>query len=317
MPTLDEAANASTQANTLLSGLRVLSADQSIPFTQYVRYVLPLDGYVFWLATAQTMIQGSLHYPADKQQREDETISISRALFTTGVEVQEFAAIAPDTMWVGEAAGLKFAFSQRGQFYKASGLFHYAGDAVYPAMESQIVNVGAQLSPDTLVVSNSLPAWLALKAYAPQWLIAGNPAIALYPSFAVPDNLRPPYGSVHIAPDQTEPLGAFPVIGYQSAHSHLAADRVRVTLYGTTNAQAAAFFDLVNQYSRDTDTIGMMDPAIIRDEKRTQAELGILAMKKTITFRVSYLQTSMLDVARAMIKTATAAMLPQSFNGAT
>jgi hypothetical protein len=296
-----------------LSGLRLLSSDQAIPFTQYIRNVLPLDGYVFWLAAQQTTITGSLHYQADKQQREDETIAISRIVFTTGVEVQQFAETAPDAIWVGEVGGLKFAFSQRGPFYRASGLYHYSGDAVYPALASQLRDLGAQLSADTLVVSNSLPAWLTLKNYAPEWLIAGNPGITLYPSFAVPDNLPPPYGSVHIYPEQTEPLGAFPVIGFRSSHTQLATDRVRVTLYGATNAQALAFFDLVNQFSADTDTIGMMAPAVVRDEKRPQAELGILAMKKTIDFRISYLQSSILDLARQLIETATATMLPQPY----
>ena len=49
----------------------------------------------------------------------------------------------------------------------------------------------------------------------------------------------------------------------------------------------------------------------MRDQKREQAELGILAMKKTINFKVSYLQQSMPDVARVLIEKATATMLPQ------
>lgn len=297
---LDQAGGSLNPA--LLAGLRVLSDDQQIPFTQYIRYVLPLDGYVYWLATQQTIIRGSLHYPADKRQLEDETISISRVVFTTGVPVQEFNAIGPNTIWIGEAAGLKFAFSQQAPYYQAAGIYHYSGDAVYPAMESQLVQLGAQLPPKTLIVSNSLPAWLSLLSYNPPWLV--NPGITLFPSFAVPDNLRPPYGAVHIMSEDTRPMAGLPVIGAMSAHSQLACDRVRITLYGTTNTQALAFLDLVNQYSADTDNIGMMGAVVARDEKRTQAELGVLAMKKTFLFEVDYLQSAMPGVALQLIKSA-------------
>lgn len=308
---LNEATDAVAPENTLSAGWRTLSLDQSIAFTQYVRKVLPLDGYVFWLKAQQTTIQGSLHYPADKRQNEDETISISRVVFTTDTEVQQFAAVKPNTMWVGEVAGLKFAFSQQGPFYQGAGQWHYSGDAVYPAMETQLADIGT-ISDADLIVSNSLPAWLQLVSYTPEWLIAGNPDITLYPSFLVPDNLRPPYGAVHIDPDQTQAIGALPVIGNRGAHSQLASDRVRITLYGATNAQAAAFLDLIYQYSSDTDTIGIMqDTGIIRDEKRIQPELGVIAMKKTISLQVSYLQTSMLNVSRQLIESASVTMLPQ------
>jgi hypothetical protein len=312
MATVDESTSAEGGAGTLLAGLRTLSLNEAIPFTQYIRYVLPLDGYVFWLRTKQCDIQGSMHISADKRQLEDETISISRVLFTTGSEVQEFNTIGPDAIWIGEAGGLKFAFSQRGPYYRTANLFHYSGDAVYPAMQSQLVDVGAQLSPDTLVVSNSLPAWLQLKSYDPCWLQIPNPCVTLYPSFAVPANLRPPYGSVHIDPAQTKAISAFPMLGHTHTSQHqLVTDRVRITLYGLTNEQAMDFVSLVNQFSEDTNIIGMMDIAAMRDEKRTQAELGILAMKKTIEYSVSYLQGAVRNVARALIEHASATILPQ------
>lgn len=311
MPTVAEAVDAASGSDPLLQGLAVLSQYQDIVFVQYIRYVLPLDGYVFWLRTKATKIPGSLHVKTNKQQREDETIAINRVIFTTGDEVQEFDEIGPNTIWVGEYQGTRFAFSEAGPFYQAASIYHYAGDAVYPALESQLVDLGAELCTQELIVSNSLPAWLTLVSYNPVWLVAGNPAVTLYPSYLVPDNVRPPYGAVHIADDQTEPLGAFPVIGAWGAHSQLAADRVRVTLYGLTNAQALAWLDLVVQYSRDTDVIGMMDMVIARDPKRTQAELGIIAMKKQFNFRVSYLQSTMPGVGLQLIQKATATMLPQ------
>jgi len=302
MPTVAEAVNNASDKDPLLQGLSVLSQHAEIPFTQYIRYVLPLDGYVYWLRTKTLPIAGSLHVSAQKRQLEDETISVNRAVFTTGAEVEPFNEIDPNTIWVGETGGLKFAFSQRGAFYRAAGLFHYSGDAVYPALESQLVDVGAELSARTLIVSNSLPAWLVVSGYSPIWWTL-NPAIPLYPSFLVPANLRPPYGAVHINPAETRALQAIPRIGHNSSHHQLARDLVRVTLYGATNEVATAFLDTVMTYSRDTDAIGIMAPAVIRDEKRPQTELGILAMKKTIEFEVSYQQSAMRRVAQQMIET--------------
>lgn len=301
MTSIAEAVNAASDRDPLLQGLSVLSQYEAIRFVQYVRYVLPLDGYVFWLRTKETSIAGSLHIAADKQQREDETVAVHRVVFTTGELVQEFNEIDPATIWIGETCGLKFAFSQSGPFYRAAGLFHYSGNAVYPALESQLVDVGAELSTATLIVSNSLPAWLSLVAYTPIWLVVPNPGITLFPSFAVPDNLRPPYGTIHIEPAETQAISALPAIGAMGSHSQLASDKVRVTLYGCTNAQASAWLDLAVQYSYDTDAIGLQSAPIVRDEKRTQAELGLLAMKKTLDFQVSYLQATLPNVARRLI----------------
>ena len=60
--------------------------------------------------------------------------------------------------------------------------------------------------------------------------------------------------------------------------------------------------DTVNQYSLDTDSIGIMNMPIVRDEKRPQSELQVIAMKKTIEFDVSYYQTRINDIARQLIE---------------
>ena len=310
--TLEGLPSGGALAPALTDGLRVLTAGALIPFTQYIRHVLPLDGYVFWLRTQQIEVPGSLHVTGTRRQLEDETVSINRVVFTSTTEVKALNAIAPGTIWIGEADGIRFSFSEAGPRFKPSGLFHYIGDAVYPALLSQLVDVGSQLSSDTLVVSNSLPAWLALKTYNPPWLPAPNPGIALFPSFLVPANLPPPYGSVHIEPGQTESLQSTPQIGPLRNHYQFAKDRVRIVLYGTTNDQAATFLDLVNQYSADTDIIGMMNMPVIRDEKRTQAELGVIAMKKALNFEVNYFQTSIRNAAMQMIKSVIAEYLPNT-----
>jgi hypothetical protein len=296
VPLIDETAVASSN----LAGLRTLSENQVIRFSLYTRYVLPLDGYVYWLGTGATAdVRGSLHISADKRQLEDETPSVNRVVLTTGEVVQPFNEIGLNQMWVGEIASVQFAFSRSDPRYRVAGLYHYNGEAVYPALRNMLVPVGQQFPKTTLVVSNSLPMWLTLATYDPIWLVPANPGITLYPSFLVPDNLQPPYGTVHIFPDGTRQLQATPLLGptapkgeaalgtvngttLDSTHWQLVSDRVRVTLYGTTSQQALDWLDLVNSYSFDQDAIGIMRcETAVRDAKRTQAELGMIAMKKT------------------------------------
>ena len=318
MATINEAANELSQGNSDTAALRVVSLDEVVPFTQYVRYVLPLDGYVFWLKTMTAQIRGTLHVSIDKRQNEDETIAVNRVMFSSTEMIQEFNEIGPDKIWVGQYADQKFAFTTSDNYIKSVGLFNYVGHAIYPAMASQLVDNGDQLPTSTLVVSNSLPLWLTLKTYTPIWLQPPNPGLTLYPSFAVPDNLQPPYGVVHIDAANGRTLQATPLLGptrpvgnaalgtfagttLDSTHWQLVSDRVRVTLYGTTNQVALDFLDLVNQYSYDQDAMGIMSASPMRDEKRTQAELGILAMKKTIEFDVSYYQARANAAARQLL----------------
>lgn len=310
MPTVSDMQSALIEGNSTLDGLKELTLDQSIPFTQYIRKVLPLDGFVFWLRTATINVSGSLHVETDKRQLEDETIAVNRVVFTAAEEIQAFNSVSPNTIWVGQYATIRFAFTRRTAFFDAAGIYHYAGEAVYPALANILVDVGSELSDAELVVSNSLPAWLTLFDYRPEWLAPLNPGIVLYPSFAIPDNLPPPYGAVHILPEQTTGLQAAPRFDNHTTHNQLASDMVHVTLYGATNSMALDFLDLVNRYSYDMDVIGIMNIPIVRDEKRTQAELGILAMKKTIEFQVSYYQTRINNIARQLILHAAATIIP-------
>ncbi len=343
MPSVTEAAGFGSQLEAALAeGLGAIDRAQQITFVSYTRQVLPLDGFVFWLRAGEIQIEGSLHYAVDKRQNEDETLAINRVIFTTTEEVQAFNLISPTTIFVAQlmggtsslgqyladndSAGLpifRAAFSRRDAFYKSAGLYHYVGDAVYPALASQLIDDGEALAATTLVVSNSLPAWLSLSSYKPAWLAQPNPTITLFPSFAVPDNIAPPYGVVHIDPARTEGLQSAPSsvvlpasgigalqIGVSGVgtltHSRLAVDRVRVTLYSVQNAAALTFVDLVDQYSLDTDAIGIMNIPVVRDEKRTQAEIGVLAMKKTVEWEVSYNQSQMTGIATQLITSAAA-----------
>lgn len=323
----------------LAEGLKAVALNQKIRFRLYGRVVLPLDGWVFWvrsdllkqkpfqaagLATAaslsakttdgpvttsaqedeeQTSFEatGSLHYTVDLRQEEAETYAANRVIFTSLEEVEDLNAVAPGTLWIGEIDGLRFAFSNLAMRYRQAGLWHYSGFAVYPDMKPQVIDDVTQFSTDQ-VVSNSLPAWLAIAAYRPAYASWG-PLPTLFPSFLVPDNEAPPYASVHVLPEGTRALAASPTLDHvTSTHTQLCADHVRITLWGARNNMAMDFVDAVNQYSLDTGAIGIMNLPVVRDEKRTQAELGTLAAKKVIDFEVSYLQHRMNTITHQIIR---------------
>src|ERR1700680_2149881 len=258
MATLEEAAFAKGPlAGALATGVDVVSQFQELTFTKYVRTVLPVDGFVFWIRADQLepsavaaasqgfmpcpdelVIKASIHYATDKRQLEDETIAVNRMVVTAEQPSQFFNEIGPCILYVGEWQGNRFSFSGRSSFYAQADLYHYTGDAIYPAMKSQIIDDVNDFDPDSLVVSNSLPLWLALTTYAPVWL-ASSPLVPLsfplFPSFAVPDNLRPPHASVHVEPAGTAARGAAPLLDATMSHSRLVGDSVRIMLYGVRN----------------------------------------------------------------------------------
>ena len=320
-------------ASDLAAGVDSLSRVQEITFTRYVRLILPLDGYAFWVRSSIVgpsaqcnallpnrvgfnqaasallppptfVVKGSLHYTTEIRQKEPETYAANRVVFTSEEEVQDLNAVAPNTLWIGEFDGIRFAFSSRSSFYKQADLFHYVGFAVYADMATQIVDTPNGFDSQSVVVSNSLPAWLAINGYHPPYGFP-NPGLTLFPSFLGPENLVPPYVAVHIAPETTRGLAMAPWIGPRtSSHSQLCAERVKLTVWGTRNFTAMDLVDCVNQYSLDTGLFGLMNSPVLADEKRTQPELLTLAMKKSITYEVSYNQSRMRDVAQQLIESA-------------
>jgi hypothetical protein len=335
-----EAASAKDElAAGLAQGVATLSLNDTVVFTQYVRLVLPLDGYVFWVKSdlvsdsallnvmgmnttlfgspqyeaAQpktlTVTGCSLHYATRQDNNEDETVGVSTVILTSPEPIQMFNDVQPNTMWVGNYAGdregddgpITFAFSQRGRYYKAADLFHYSGTAVIPAFRTQLVDSVESLSQRQLIVSNSLPIWISLNNYFPPYPGFNN-TLPLFPSFLVPDNYPPAYGAVHIDPVRTIALQSAPAFDATLGSSQLAEDFVRVTLYGLTNDAAQSFLAAVEQFSYDTCAIGLMNMPVVRDGKRVSPELNVLAMQKFIDFEVSYTQAAARDVARQMIE---------------
>lgn len=309
-------------AASLAAGVDVISQGAEITFVPYVKLVLPLDGYVFWVKaqllgpTAVPAVsplagfqinqprraivvpepftaRGSLHLTTVNQQDPDESNSVNRVVFTSLTEVDDLNTIAPDTMYIATQGQFRFAFSQR-RFYQQANLYHYAGDAVYPVLESQIIDSLEGFDTQNVIVSNSLPIWLALNAFMP-----------MYPSFLVNDNIRPPYAAVHIPEEATRALQAAPFIDRTGSHWQLVADRVRITMYGLRNFNALDFQDYVFAASlANPGLFGIMDAPVIRDVKRTQVEISAIAQKKSFEVEVSYYQQRIRNDARQLILSA-------------
>lgn len=340
MTSIAEAAGQQSQLQSALrAGLENIDRDQTVVFTEYSKYVLPLDGYVFWVATGSTQtVNGSVHYAIDKEQNEDETLGVNTVTFTSEAKIGAFNSVSPSTIWIGSFEGLLFSFSQQGDFYQQADLWHYVGRAVYPALESQLVSSSASLLALQPIVSNSLPVWLAQNSYA-----------TVYPSFAVPDNLAPPYVVAHIEPSETRAIQPFPIYQwpgvmdsatlaeiltdqtgmpiyattqtgidtitlnsttgtivplFTQAATQLMRDRVKLILYGFNNQLAQQFYSALINYSLNTDAFGFMNSPAVHDEKRTQRELGILAQKKTIEIEASYYLTTAAVIAQRLIQSA-------------
>ena len=306
MGIISEATQTQLQA-TLAAGLGTLSNQQQIIFQQYAKSVSVADGYVFWVATGNNLTaSGSLHQITETIQDEDNTYAKNGIVFTSQAEVTQFNLIDPQMMWIGawiqDDVTLRVVFNDSGSVYQQSGLWHYSGDTVYPALQSQLVSSEADL-PVGPIVSNSLPIWLAQNTFAP-----------VYPSYLVPDNLEPPYIVVHIEPESTETLGAFPVYqwpgvtagtnDYQLPSSQLMKEKVKLTLYGFTNQSAIQYLSSLMDYSINTDDFGFMNSPAIRDEKRKQSEIAAIAMKKSIDILASYYQGTADAVARRLILSA-------------
>lgn len=306
MPSIAESLNSQNQLQeSLAAGVKTLSLDQTVVFTQYSQQIVSEDGSVFYVNTGLTTeVQGSLHYAIDRQQNEDETIDVNRVIFTALSQVDVFDQVAPNDLFIGVFNGEQFAWRARHAFYQQANLYHYEGNAVYPALASQLIDSIADL-PVGPIVTNSLPIWLSQNSMAP-----------VYPSYLVPANVVPPYIVAHIEPELTE-VPSFPIYVWPGTtepgspaplhdlpSTQLAKDSVRLTLYGFTNQQAIQFYASLIDYSMNTDNFGFGNSPSIKDHKRTQPEFGVLAMKKTIDIEAWYFQSAADAIARRLILSA-------------
>lgn len=376
MPTVEDSLGARGQEASLLKdSLDTISKNQTLTFHAYIRVVLPLDGYAFWVKAIHVnkaaipnilgvntttpnqmsngdvdtlftpgnaqgagpnmigvntttpnqvsiegnsptpvpvpipddfysfVVQASVHYATDIRQEETANIAINRVEVAAQSFIQQFNYVSPNLIYIASFRGFRFAFSGKGMFYEQMKLWHYSGDAVYPNMASQIIDVPSQLDQSKIIVSNSLPLWLSLQYYAPPYPVeVPIPALPLFPSFLATQNIRPPYGVIHIGPEDTSTDQTIPAFDRRLSSSALSRDRVRVTLYGLNDDTAQDWLIATLGYLRDARTMGLCNMPNIRDDKLTQRELLVIAMKKRIDFEVSYIQSRVRDQSRTMLE---------------
>ena len=317
MPSVNEP-NRTALGAALKAGVDTLSLNQQLDFVLYKRLVLPLDGFVFWVKASIMVpdplpdvrktfsIMGSVHDVTEQMQLPDEVYTNTRMVFSSENEARDFDLIGPDYMYLTTWHGNQFQFSSVGMRYDQANLWHYIGHAVNNVMLPQIINDIAQLpDPTKLIVSNSLPAWLALNTYNPIWdTPLPAPAFQLYPSYIVPSNIVPPFGVIHIPENGTTTHQTVPYLDDTMSHQQLAEDHVEVTLWGCDNDLALAWMDAVIQYTDDWGAFGIVNMPIMSDDKRPQVDILALAKKKRILFDVSYNQQSVRDITRQLILSA-------------
>ena len=294
MPNLDLGGNFPDNQlqSTLLAGLKSLSQNQEITFVSYTRYILPLDGYVFWIkdpSTAPITVLGSFHYNTEQRQELDKTIAYQNIVLTTPVEIADFNGVQPNQIWLGQGPDFQFSFSSHNNYYEQANLWHYTGQAVYPEMYTQVLDDYSQI-PTTPIVSNSLPIWMALNNYG-----------SVYPSFLVPENITPPYIVCHIDPMATNQLQPIPLVTAEGTWQ-LTIDKVRLVVYGMDNQTVQNYLQYIVNSSLDG-AFGIMKMGVVaRDGKHIQSELNVLGQQKFVDLEISYNQHAVYQTALNYIR---------------
>ncbi|EEF6673641.1 hypothetical protein GKU51_15165 [Salmonella enterica] len=305
MPSLSELQQtAKTELNaTLTQGLDDLSRFQVVTFTKYIRKVLPLDGFVFWVKASvlssvpdsepdTVNVKGYLHLTTESIQDDEQLYDRNVVTFTAQADIDPFNDIGSDVLYIGEFFGIQFSFSRRTGLNEPANLYHYSGEAIFPYMRSQIINSADDIDLADVVVSNSLPIWLSLSQFMP-----------MYPAMLSVQNLVPPYATVKCG-EPSPVAGAFCLDEKQNQYQ-LVSEDVTITVTGLRNAAVEGFLRYVQDYTlSDKAEMGVMNIPVIQDERITQNELNIIAMRKKVKFKVNYYQQRMRNVARRLITSA-------------
>ncbi|MSE47700.1 hypothetical protein GKF91_23035, partial [Escherichia coli] len=236
MPSLSELQqNAKTELNaTLTQGLDDLSQFQVVPFTKYIRKVLPLDGFVFWVKASVLQdepdsepdtvnVKGYLHLTTESIQDDDQLYDRNVVTFTAQADIDPFNDIGSDVLYIGEFFGIQFSFSRRIGLNEPANLYHYTGEAIFPHMRSQIINSVDDIDLADVVVSSSLPIWLTLNQFMP-----------MYPAMLSVQNISPPFATVKCS--NTTPIaGAFYLDEKQNQYQ-LVSEDVTLSITGLRNS---------------------------------------------------------------------------------
>ncbi|EJY5568339.1 hypothetical protein OGI41_004711 [Salmonella enterica] len=305
MPSLNELQQtAKNELNAALTqGLDDISRFQVVTFTKYIRKVLPLDGFVFWVKASvlssapdsepdTVNVKGYLHLTTESIQDDEQLYDRNVVTFTAQADIDPFNDIGSDVLYIGEFFGIQFSFSRRTGLNEAANLYHYSGEAIFPYMRSQIINSADDIDLADVVVSNSLPIWLSLSQFMP-----------MYPAMLSVQNLVPPYATVKCG-EPSPVAGAFWLDEKQNQYQ-LVSEDVTITVTGLRNAAVEDFLRYVQDYTlSDKAEMGVMNIPVIQDERITQNELNIIAMRKKVKFKVNYYQQRMRNVARRLITSA-------------
>ena len=318
--------------SALKEGLRSLDRLQEITFSRYRRYVLPVDGFVFWikkslltnpsgalnsfmvgsvpLNTLQTVtsagdeftVQGSLHYSTNNVQENTQVFGKNNVTFTTDKDIDDFNDIGENELFIGTWDDIQWSFSQRGNYYSQSGLYHYTGEAINPIMRSQIIDDLAQLKT-VQIVNDSLPIWMGLSKYAP-----------VYPAYRGLQNVRPPFLSVEITDSVT--LQQLPFIDINSNRDQLCKDTVEITCYGLDNNAILDYirYIVIEQALLPFSGFGICNTPIAKTINIPQSELNVTANAKKIVFEINYYQSRTLDIVQQLVQQAFVECLPKSIN---
>lgn len=310
MPSLSELQQtARTELNaTLTQGLDDLSQYQVVTFTRYIRKVLPLDGFVFWVKAAviepdadddTVPVKGYLHLTTESIQDDEQLYDRNVVTFTAQSDIDPFNDIGPEVLYIGEFFGIQFSFSRRIGLNEPANLYHYTGEAIFPHMRSQIINSADDIDLADVVVSSSLPVWLTL-----------NQQMPMFPAMLSMQNLSPPFATVKCS--NTAPIAGAFYLDEQQNQYQLVSEDVTLSVTGLRNAAIEDFLLAVQQYTlSDTAEMGVMNIPVVQDERVTQNELNALAMRKTIKFKVNYYQQRMRNVARRLILSAIPSIHPE------
>ncbi|HET8685026.1 MAG TPA: hypothetical protein VFM18_00005, partial [Methanosarcina sp.] len=103
MAKVSESLNKTQLNSALKDGLETLSLSQALTFKLYNRYVLPVDGYVFWIrdqVATPVVVKGSFHYGTRLEQNVDEYLGRNNVIFTSETEIQSFNSIQPNQIYI-------------------------------------------------------------------------------------------------------------------------------------------------------------------------------------------------------------------------
>jgi len=300
MPSISELSKAKTELNAILEdGVSDISQDQRVEFTKYVRKVLPLDGFVFWVNSALVnddgkpttkTVEGYIHLSTSSIQDETELYDQNAVIFTAKESIDDFNEVGADVLYIGTFFGVRFAFSRRTGLNTPADLYHYFGHAIYPLMESQIIDTQNDLDLENVVVSSSLPIWMGMTASG----------IQLFPAMLSDQNLIPPYATVKCS--DASGLASSYYLDKDSNQYQLAKETVKIFFTGLRNAAILDFLRYVTEYTLSpTAKLGITNIPIVQDERVPQNELNAIAQRKVITFEVNYYQHLMRETARKLI----------------